>query len=195
MENDGVILEALRAAPRWQVVHWGDATSSTLLCLWVAGDESLVSVDGSTARHAGESREIDDGGLAAWLREIQNARDRVALITPGAETARRWLLANWPVDHDDAAGAWRFPGGGSLRWTHSDGLLHLEVSENGDYGQPLPEPLLHVLVDLGWNPPDANFRNCWLQPGLTELDTAADLVVLTTMTAFGYAQPPPLPSD
>lgn len=195
MGIDGVILDALKSSPRWQVVHWGGLGESTLLCLWVGGEESLVSVDGSTAQDGRERRAIGNGALAGWLREIQNQRDRQALITPAAEHARRWLLGNWPVDHEEARGAWRFPGGGSLHWTHADGLLHLEVRENGDYGQPVPEPLLEVLVDLGWNPPDTDFRNCWLQPRIDELAMAADLVVLTTMTAFGYEEPPPMPAD
>ena len=89
---------------------------------------------------------------------------------------------------------------GAAYWDHggvvvggTDGLLHLEAGDGGPYATPLAQPLVDVLRDLGWNSPDDNFRNCWLQPPAEALESAARIAVLTTVTAFGYPEPPALP--
>ena len=42
-------------------------------------------------------------------------------------------------------------------------------------------------------PPDHDFRNCWLQPTAGTLESTARIAVLTTVTAFGYPELPGLP--
>ena len=71
--------------------------------------------------------------------------------------------------------------------------IRLEAGDGGPYATPLAQPLVDVLRDLGWNSPDDNFRNCWLQPPAEALESAARIAVLTTVTAFGYPEPPALP--
>jgi hypothetical protein len=189
-DEHAAVLQALSVLPRWHVVHWGTRETSTLLCLWVSGRETLVPVDGSSVTYRGVRTAIDDGQLAALLRRIQREQDLAALATPDATAARQWLVDNWQRDGDDGAmGIWEFPRGGFLRWIHN-GMLHVETGEGGPYDQPMPEPLREVLVDLGWNPPDRNYRNCWLQPSENGLEEAASLGVLTPLAAFGFDAPP-----
>jgi hypothetical protein len=106
--------------------------------------------------------------------------------------AQAGLLGRWQRSLGlEEVGRWTFPRGGYLQWTGAGGSLHLEAGEGGSYDHSMPEPLLEVLVDLGWNAPDAHFRNCWLQPD-GDHESAAALSVLTPLAAFGYAEPPPL---
>ena len=180
------VLEALAVLPRWHVVHWGSRESSTLLCLWVAGRETLVPVDGHQVMYEGIRHPVHDGHLTALLRDIQQRQDRTALQTTSALAARRWLLERW--EHAAATGAlglWSFPRNGFIRWVHN-GALHIEAGDGTRH--PTPIALCEVLMDLGWNPPNHMYDNCWLQP--TDLVHAAELAVLTPMAAFGFDAPP-----
>lgn len=161
------------------------------MCLWVAGKETLVAVDGESAFHLGRQYPVRD--LVGLLREVQGQADEIALATPEAEQAQESLLRMW-TDHpaDGSMGAWEFPRGGYLRWHRDPETLHVEASEGGPYHQSMPEPLTAMLVDIGWNLPNDEFRNCWLQPPVTALPATARLAVLTTMAAFGYEKPPGL---
>lgn len=190
-DENATVLEALSKLPRWHVVHWGTPESSTLLCLWVSGQETLIPVDGSTVTYRGRRARVQDGGLVSLLREIQREQDLAALATPDATAARRWLIDAWRSTRGDGVmGTWNFPRGGFLRWIHN-GTLHIEAGEGGAYDQPMPDPLREVLVDLGWNPPDGYYRNCWIQPGPEDIEQAAGLAVLTPLAAFGFETPPP----
>jgi hypothetical protein len=192
MDDSHLVLEALSALPRWHVVHWGTDGTSTLLCLWVAGRETLVPVDQGHVTYQGARRAVQDGDLIQFLRSVQQDQDAHVLQTPAPRTACDWLLQRWQEQTPDGTvGTWPFPRGGYIRWVH-DGVLHVEASEGGAYEQPMPEPLRDVLVDLGWNPPNSSFRNCWLQPGDADRARAAELCVLTPMAAFGYDEPPAL---
>lgn len=180
------VLEALAVLPRWHVVHWGNRESSTLLCLWVSGRETLVPVDGHQVTYDGIRRPVQDGQLVGLLREIQQEQDRAALRTVPALAARRWLLERW--EHTAATGAlgtWSFPRDGFIRWMHN-GALHIEAGDRTS--QTTPVALREVLTDLGWNPPNHICNNCWLQP--TDLVGAAELAVLTPLAAFGFDEPP-----
>lgn len=191
MAYERAILEALKESPRWHIVHWGGPGTSTLMCLWVAGKETLVAVDGESAFHLGRQYPVTQ--LVELLRRVQILADEEALASQDAQSARRRLLDMW-LEHpaDGSMGAWEFPRGGYLRW-HRDGeALHIEASEGGPYHQTMPEPLTAMLVDLGWNLPTEEFRNCWLQPEPPELPQAAAIGVLTTLAAFGYDKPPDL---
>lgn len=188
IDDEGIVLAAVRAMPRWHVIHWGAPGTSTLLCLWVAGRETIVAVDGFFVTYKGRRRPILDGGLTHVLREVEQARDAAALATQPATETKDWLLKQWQAQSPD--GVWNFPRGGYVEWAYS-GALHVEASDGGPYDHPLPTPLQDVLVDLGWNPPTSTFRNCWLRPGERTEDTAA-LCVLTPMAAFGYEAPPPV---
>lgn len=179
---------ALGRLPRWHVVHWGGPGSSTLLCLWVAGRETIVPVDGGVARHGRRRYPIEDGQLEELLRSIQTEQDRVALQSPEVDEIRRRLVRLWSVD-DLSAGEWPFPRGGFVRWL-SNGGLHIEASDGGPSDKPLAAGLAQVLVDLGWNPPNLTHRNCWIQPRRDALQAAADLAVLTPLAAFGCDTPP-----
>lgn len=181
---DEIVREALRQMPRWHVIHWGTPGTSTLLCLWVAGREAIVPVDGAWVTYEGVRRAADDGGLVRVLREVQVARDRAALATPAATTTRDWLVDRWGAS---GSGSWPFSRG-FVRWARN-GQLHVEAGESGLL---LPDALRDVLVDIGWNPPNATFHNCWLQAEPDE-HTAA-LCVLTPLAAFGYDSPPPVPA-
>ena len=180
------VLEALAVLPRWHVVHWGTHESSTLLCLWVAGRETLVPVDGQQVTYDGIRRPVDDGQLIGLLREIQHEQDRETLRTAPAFAARRWLLERWAhTTTTGALGVWQFPRDGFIRWVHN-GVLHIEAGDGTRH--PTPTALRDVLMDLGWNPPNHTYDNCWLQP--TDLVHAAELAVLTPMAAFGFDAPP-----
>lgn len=193
MGDERLILAALRQLPRWQVVHWGGAAGTTVLCLWVAGSEALVSVDGTAATYEGKRHDADTGGLARLLRSVERERDGAALASEAAMAVQKELQRRWRAALGrDAVGVWRFPRGGFVQWTGADQALHLEASEGGSYEHAMPEPLRDVLVDLGWNAPDSHFRNCWLQPGEDGQQQAAALAVLTPLAAFGYAEPPAL---
>ncbi len=186
-----LVRQAISVLPRWHVVHWGTHESSTLLCLWVSGRETLVPVDGHTVTYRGCRLPIHDGQLVDLLREIQQSQDRDALSMQDAITARTWLLTQWRSEFADGAmGVWSFPRGGFVRWVHN-ASLHLEAGDSGPADHPMPVTLLEVLVDLGWNPPDDSHRNCWLQPARDDLEPAADIAVLTPLAAFGFDSVPP----
>ena len=192
MGDEEIVLEALAQSPRWHVIHWGTPGTSTLLCLWVAGRETLVPVDESHVTYDGLRQPVLDGELTALLRTVQAQQDAKVLQTAEARAACDWLLEQWAAaSQEGGVGHWRFPRGGYIRWVRN-GSLHIEASEGGAYEQALPEPLRDVLVDLGWNPPDGQFRNCWLQPGPDDHAAVAERCVLTPVAAFGYASPPPL---
>lgn len=190
MPDTDLVLSALAALPRWHVVHWGTPETSTLLCLWVAGRETLVPVDDGVT-HNGVHRQVSDGELVTVLREVEQEQDAAALGRPASRAAQQRLLDLWqePLP-EGVTRQWEFPRGGFIRWARN-GRLHLEAGEGGTYVHPMPEPLRDVLVDLGWQPPDLAFRNCWLQPEPADLGRAAAISVLTPMAAFGYAEPPP----
>lgn len=193
MGDERLILAALRQLPRWQVVHWGGTAGTTVLCLWVAGSEALVNVDGAVATYEGKRHDATGEGLIRLLRDVERERDGAALGTDVATAVQKDLQQRWrDALRREAVGAWKFPRGGFLQWTGVDGALHLEASEGGSYEHAMPEPLRDVLVDLGWNPPDSHFRNCWLQPADDGHHQAAALAVLTPLAAFGYSEPPAL---
>lgn len=179
---------AMAAMPRWHVVHWATPGTSTLLLLWVAGRETLVPIDGNVATFRGEQHALCDGQLIQLLQSIQHEQDQAVLGDPDAVAAQEHLLERW---QHGPPGTWEFPRGGFLRWTSHDGLV-IEASDDGPAGRPLPEPLQAVLIDLGWNPPNVRYRNCWLQPAAGKHAAAAAVAVLTTLAAFGYKSPPPL---
>lgn len=184
------VREALDVLPRWHVVHWGNPGSSTLLCLWVAGRETLIPIDGDVATFRGSQHSIHDGGLIDLLRGVQRMQDETVLKTPQARAARRRLIDKWNSDvATGAMGVWSFPRGGFVRWIHNS-VLHVETGDTNDLEQPLAQGLVDVLVDLGWNPPDRTNRNCWLQPTPEAIEPTADLAVLTPMAAFGFDAPP-----
>jgi hypothetical protein len=184
------IREALDVLPRWHVVHWGNPGSSTLLCLWVAGRETLIPIDGDVATVRGNPHSILDGGLIDLLRGVERTQDDAVLKTPQARAARRRLVEKWSSDLSTGAmGVWAFPRGGFVRWIHNS-VLHVETGDMNDPDEPLSQGLVDVLVDLGWNPPDKTNRNCWVQPPPEAIETTADLAVLTPMAAFGFDAPP-----
>jgi hypothetical protein len=193
MGDDQVILAAVSQLPRWQVLHWGGGQGNSLLRLEVAGVEEIVSVNTTSAIRSGRRVDVSNGKLVAFLEEVQSDLDARALSMAEAQMAQEWLLVQWQrcVD-DDFVGRWEFPNGGFLRWTRTDGLLHLEASDGGPYDQPMPEPLRGVLIDLGWQAPDHRFRNCWVEATRDQHTGAAALGVLTPLAAFGLASPPPL---
>jgi hypothetical protein len=193
MGDERLIIAALRQLPRWQVVHWGGAVSTSVLRLWVAGAEALVSVDGTVATYEGKRHDIEDDGLVRLLRNVERERDGAALSSHAAVAVSEELQQHWrDARGRETVGTWRFPRGGFLQWTGTDGQLHLEAGEGGSYEHAMPGPLREVLVDLGWNPPDGDFRNGWLQPADDDYDRAAALGVLTPLAAFGYSEPPAL---
>ena len=89
----------------------------------------------------------------------------------------------------DSGGSLTSPDGGYVQWTRVDELgspLHLEVSDGGEYSRPLPQPLQALLIDLGWQAPDEQFRNAWLRAQTNEeLTDAARLVIRTLSAALG----------
>lgn len=184
MDHQELVRAALRQRPRWHVIHWGTPGTSTLLCLWVAGREAIVAVDGMFVTHDGVRREILDDGLTDVLRQVEQSRDAAVLGTLSAAQTQLWLLRRW---QETCTGVWNFPRGGYVRWANN-GALHVEVSDGRADEQPLPKPLQDVLVDLGWNPPDSTSRNCWLKSDRPE--SVAALCVLTPLAAFGYESPP-----
>lgn len=190
MTHEELVREALARAPRWHVVHWRTPGTSTLLCLWVGGQETLVAIDGTHMSYHGDRLPVGDGQLANVLRAIQQEKDAAVLAGPEGKRAQQWLIEQWQAPaRDGAIGSWTFPRGGYVQWLFNDGL-HVEASEGGTYHRPMPEPLCKVLVDLGWNPPDHQFRNCWLQPEPGDFEHAAATCVLTPMAAFGCASLP-----
>lgn len=86
--------------------------------------------------------------------------------------------------------------GGSVQWTRVDDSsaeVHLEVSDGSDYELPLPPELIDRLVGLGWNAPQAEFRNCWARFDVASMFgdlvgralPSANLVVLAATVGLG----------
>ena len=60
--------------------------------------------------------------------------------------------------------------GGYVQWTRVDepgSDVHIEINE-GEFADPMPATLVDLLVMIGWNAPDDDFRNCWLRAGPPE---------------------------
>lgn len=194
MYHEGAVLDALEQAPRWSVAYWADrgtdADSGTLLSLPSGSNRHLVVVDDDFVTHLGQQYPREE--LAALLRQVQSQADEEVLATDQVRRTRDLLLQAWSSHPGDGkAGMWSFPRGGFVRWFRDDDL-HVEVSEGGTYEHPMPQDLVRILVDLGWNPPNDQFRNCWLQPGDGDQLSAATTAVLTPFAAFGCQSPPPL---
>ena len=192
MGENAAILSALREAPRWLVADWGGPGARAKVSITVAGKVADVTVHDNRASFDGRSVSLREGRLAHLLREVQTELDAQALGTPAAVAAVTRLVDVWRSTPDEATGRWGLRHG-AIEWHCTDGVLHVEVGDGGAYDQPLAQPLVDVLVDLGWNPPDHDFRNCWLQPPDETLESTAQIAVLTTVTAFGYPEPPGLP--
>jgi hypothetical protein len=195
MGENAAILGALRQAPRWVITDWGGPGGVAKVSISVAGRVADVVVQDNRASFDGRSVTLGDSGsdrLATLLHEVQSALDDQALATPVAGAAITRLVDLWRTTPDDGTERWRLRHG-VIEWHCTDGLLHVEAGDGGGYAEPLAQPLVDVLRDLGWNDPDHDFRNCWMQPGADSLESAARTAVLTTMTAFGYPEPPALP--
>ncbi|MFN8214587.1 MAG: hypothetical protein U0R27_13140 [Candidatus Nanopelagicales bacterium] len=192
MGENAAILGALREAPRWLVTDWGGPGGQAKVSITVAGRVADVTVHDHRASFDGRSVPLSEGRLGQLLREVQSALDAQALGTPAAADAVTRLVDLWRSTPDEASGLWGLRHG-AIEWHCTSGLLHVEVGDGGAYDQPLAQPLVDVLVDLGWNAPDHDFRNCWLQPTAETLESTARIAVLTTVTAFGYPEPPGFP--
>lgn len=77
-------------------------------------------------------------------------------------------------------------GDGYVQWTLADdgrAGVHVEISEGGLYDDPMPLAIVDGLVELGWQRPTGDFRNCWLiasdQPGagVMPLEATAELIL------------------
>jgi len=172
------------------VTRWSGPDGTATVSMSVAGTVAEVTVHDNRATHDGRSVTLDD--LGQLLLEVQETLDRQVLAMPVALGAVTRLVELWRTTPNDGSGQWRLRQG-RIEWHCTDGLLHVEVGDGGPYAQPMTQPFVDVLVDLGWNHPDRDFRNCWLQPPGQALEPAARIAVLTTMAAFGYPEPPPLP--
>lgn len=190
MGENAAILSALRHAPRWMVTDWGGPGGVAKVSISVAGRVADVTVHDNRASFDGESVPLGSGRLSQLLRSVQTRLDEEALSTPAAAAAVTRLVDLWRTTPEDGMDRWRLRYG-AIEWHCTDGQLHVEAGDAGAYDQPLAQPLVDILLDLGWNGPDHYFRNCWLQP--SALQPAARTAVLTTMTAFGYSEPPVLP--
>ena len=112
---------------------------------------------------------------------VRRFRDRLA----GA--LRECLTA--PGDPWESTGSLDAPGGGYVQWTRMDEIgtpVHIEVSDGSEYAEPLEPRLVALLVDLGWEPPDEDFRNGWTRAQYEhEIDRATALVATTLVVALG----------
>jgi len=192
MGDNAEILSALDDAPRWLVTDWGGPGGVAKVSISVGGRVTDVTIHDNRAAYDGQSVALGSGGLARLLHEVQTMLDEQALSTPAARVTVAGLVDLWRTTPDDGTGRWSLRHG-VIEWHCTDGLLHIEAGDGGPYATPLAQPLVDVLRDLGWNSPDDNFRNCWLQPPAEALESAARIAVLTTVTAFGYPEPPALP--
>jgi len=104
-----------------------------------------------------------------------------------AEALRDCLTA--PGEPWESTGSLDAPGGRYVQWTRLDEVgtpVHLEVSDGSDYSEPLDPRLVAVLVDLGWEAPDEEFRNAWTRAQRPdEIDRATALVATTLVVALG----------
>jgi hypothetical protein len=192
MGENAEILSALHEAPRWLVTDWGGPGGVAKVSISVGGRVADVTIHDNRAAYDGRSVTLGSGRLVRLLHEVQTMLDEQALSTPAAQTAVSGLVELWRTTPDDGTGRWSLRHG-VIDWHCTDGLLHIEAGDGGPYATPLAQPLVDVLLDLGWNNPDDSFRNCWLQPSPDALESAARTAVLTTVTAFGYPEPPALP--
>ena len=114
---------------------------------------------------------------------VRRFRDRLA------EALRECLTA--PGDPWESTGSLDAPGAGYVQWTRMDEIgtpVHIEVSDGSDYAEPLDPRLVDLLVDLGWEPPDEEFRNGWTRAQYErEIDRATALVATTLVVALGAA--------
>ena len=94
-----------------------------------------------------------------------------------------------PGDPWESTGSLDVPGGGYVQWTRVDEIgtpAHIEVSDGSDYSEPLDPSLVTLLVDLGWEAPDEEFRNAWTRAQRPdEIDRASALVATTLVVALG----------
>ena len=79
------------------------------------------------------------------------------------------LAASWRTTDEPSAsnGSFDLPADGYVQWTRFDepgSDVHIEINE-GDFADPMPTALVDLLVMIGWNAPDEDFRNCWLRAG------------------------------
>ena len=112
---------------------------------------------------------------------VRRFRDRLA------EALRECLTASG--DPWESTGSLDAPGGGYVQWTRMDEIgtpAHIEVSDGSDYAEPLDPNLVALLVNLGWESPDEEFRNCWTRAQYErEIDRATALVATTLVVALG----------
>lgn len=92
-----------------------------------------------------------------------------------------------------SGGAVDLPDGGYLQWTRvaeAGTAIHLELADGSDYSEPMDPALVSLLTDFGWQAPNDQFRNAWLQvePG-AELRSAAELVARTLVLGLGWDWP------
>lgn len=72
-----------------------------------------------------------------------------------------------------ATGSFNLVGGGYVQWTRvagADTEMLVEINEGGDYEEPMPVDLVALLVAMGWEEPDEQFRNCWAMAHPAEID-------------------------
>lgn len=148
------------------------------------------SDDDRTIRVAADS---DD--LGATLKTVEQFRDETLLHHAGNRQFSTQLVAAFQECLDapgmpwDSGGCLTAPRGGYVQWTRVDDLgspLHLEVSDGGEYSEPLPHIVASQLVGLGWQAPDEQFRNAWLRAHTDkELADASRLVIRTLSAVLG----------
>ena len=137
----------------------------------------------------------DPDNLGTALRDIEQIHDETLLAFPRIRELNTELVAAFQECLTarglpwDGGGSLNAPGGGYVQWTRVDepgSPLHLEVSDGGEYSEPLPQTLTSLLIYLGWQAPDEQFRNAWLRAHTNqELHAAADLTISTLNAALG----------
>ena len=104
-----------------------------------------------------------------------------------AEALRECLTVSG--DPWESTGSLEAPGGGYVQWTRMDEIgtpVHIEVSDGSEYAEPLDPRLVALLVDLGWEAPDEEFRDGWTRAQYPhEIDRATALVATTLVVALG----------
>ena len=109
---------------------------------------------------------------------------------------RCWRTTGEPWESSDSID---LPGGGYVQWTRVDDPgsdVHIEINE-GNFADPMPAEFAQLLVILGWNAPDDDFRNCWLRAAPSERGmlrtegrgffVAANLILLGVTIAMGVS--------
>jgi hypothetical protein len=132
---------------------------------------------------------------ASTLRQIEQMRDQELLADSTvrrfrdqlAEALRECLAA--PGDPWESTGSLDAPGGGYVQWTRVDEIgtpVHIEVSDGSDYSEPLDPQMVRLLVELGWQAPDEEFRNAWTRAQRPDdIARATALVATTLVVALG----------